>query len=167
MQNLKKNVIELEEEISKLRSDLKIVCERNTNVEDCLTREGNLEKRVEKDVIQLQEELSESNGSSSDDSSNDGYCPDNEIQSKTKGKSSKHSQGQGGGSKKNTALKKTHQNQLNVSSDDECVSEVERKSNPNQNSSSGKHQKEELRQGNSVTLRKMQQNHPEAEKDAK
>ena len=163
--NLKKNVIELEEEISKLRSDLKIVCERNTDVEDHLTRERNLRKRVEKDLIQLQEELSESDCSSSDDSSNDGYCSDNEIQSKTKGKSSKHSQG--GGSKKNTASKKTHRNQSNVSSDDECVSEVERKSNPNKNSSSGKHQKEELRQGNTVTLRKTQRNHPEAEKDSK
>ena len=117
---------------------------------------------MEKDLIQLQEELSESDGSSSDDSSNDGYCSDNEIQSKTKGKSSKHSQG--GGSKKNTASKKTHRNQSNVSSDDECLSEVERKSNPNKNSSSGKHQKEELRQGNTVvTLRKTQRNHPEAE----
>ena len=87
--NLKKNVIELEEEISKLRSDLKIVCERNTDVEDRLKRECNLRKLVEKDLIQLQEELSESDGSSSDDSSNDGYYSDNEIQSKTKGKSSK------------------------------------------------------------------------------
>ena len=91
--NLKKNVIELEEEISKLRSDLKIIFERNTNVEDRLTRERNLRKRVEKDLIQLQEELSESDRSSSDDSANDGYCSYNEIQSKTKGKSSKHSQG--------------------------------------------------------------------------
>ena len=163
--NLKKNMIELEEEISELRSDLKIVSERNTDVEDRLTRELNLRKRVEKDLIQLQEELSESDGSSSDDSSNDGYCSDNEIQSKTKGKSSKY--GQGGGSKKNTASKKTHRNQSNVSSDDECVSEVERKSNPNKNSSSGKHQKEELRQGNTVTLRETQRNHPEAEKDSK
>ena len=152
MHNLKKNVIELEEEIGKLRSELKIVCERNTDVEDRLTRERNLRKRVEKDLIQLQEELSESDGSSSDDSSNDGYCSDNEIQSKTKGNSGKHSQG--GGSKKNTASKKTHRNQSNVSSDDECVSEVERKSNPNKNSFSGKHQKEELRQGNTVTFRK-------------
>ena len=48
MNNLKKNVIELEEEISKLRSDLKIVCERNADVEDRLTRERNLRKRVEK-----------------------------------------------------------------------------------------------------------------------
>ena len=114
---------------------------------------------MEKDPIQLQEELSESDGSSSNDSSNDGYCSDNEIQSKTKGKPSKHSQG--GGSKK------THRNQSNVFSDDECVSEVERKSNPNKNSSSGKHQKEELRQGNTVTLRKTQRNNPEAEKDSK
>ena len=107
--NLKKNVIELEEEMSKLRTDLKIVCERNTDVEDRLTRGRNLRKRVEKDLIQLQEELSESDGSSSDDSSNDGYCSDNEIQSKTKGKSTKHSQD--GGSKKDTASKKTHLSQ--------------------------------------------------------
>ena len=39
VQNLKKNVIELEEEIKKLKSDLNIVCERNTDVKDCLTRE--------------------------------------------------------------------------------------------------------------------------------
>ena len=68
--NLKKNVIELEEEKSKLRGDLKIVCERNTDIEDRLTRERNLRKRVETDLIQLQEELSESDGSSSDVSSN-------------------------------------------------------------------------------------------------
>ena len=156
VQNLKKNVIELEEEIKKLRSDLKIVRERNTDVEDRLTRERNLRKRVEKDLMQLQEELSESDdsSSSSDDSSNDGYRSDNEIQSKAKGKSSKHSQGQVGGFKKNTASKTTHQNQSNLSSDDECVIEVQRKSNPNKNFFSGKQQKEELRQGNTVTLRK-------------
>ena len=66
-----------------------------------------------KDLMQLQEELSEFDGSSSssDDSFNDGNRFDDEIQSKAKGKSSKHSQGQGGGSKKNTASKKTHRNQ--------------------------------------------------------
>ena len=116
VQNLKKNVIELEEDIKKLRSDLKIVCERNTDVEDRLMRERNLRKRVGKNLMQLQEEHSKSDGSSSssDDSSNDGCCSDDEIQSKAKGKSSKHNQGQGEGSKKNTASKKTHQNQSNL-----------------------------------------------------
>ena len=88
--------------------------------------------------MQLQEELSESDGSSSssDDSLNDGHRSDEEIQSKAKGKSSKHSQGQGGGSKKNTALRKTHRNQSNLSSDDDCVIEVERKSDANKSPSS-------------------------------
>ena len=110
----------------------------------------NLRKGVEKDLMQLQEELSESESSSSSsgDSSNNGYRSDNEIQSKPKEKSSKHNQGQDGGSKKNTASKKTHQNQSKLFSDDECVIQVERKSNPNKNSSSGKHKKEQLRQGN-------------------
>ena len=74
--------MDLEEETKKLRSDLKIICERNTDVKDSLTRDRNLRKQVEKDLMQLQKELSESDGSSSssDDYSNDAYCSDDEIQ---------------------------------------------------------------------------------------
>ena len=79
-------MIELEEEIKKLRSDLKIISERNTDLEDHLTTERNLGKQVEKDLMQLQEHSeSECSGSFSDDSLNDGYRSDNEIQSKAKG----------------------------------------------------------------------------------
>ena len=164
--NLKKNVLELKEEITKLKSDSKIICERNTDVDDRLTIERNLTKRVEKDPMKLQEEHSEPDSSSS---FSDDFSNVDEIQSKAKGKSSKHSQGQGGESNKKTSSKKTHRDHSNLSSGDECVFEVDKKSNPNKKSCSGKHQKEELRQGNTVppVSRKTQRSQTEAEKDAK
>ena len=71
VQNLKKNISELELKLQELNKARKTNNERITDLEDRLDREKKLRKRVERDLICLQETDTESTSSSSSDSEDD------------------------------------------------------------------------------------------------
>ena len=71
VQNLKKNISELELKLQELNKARKTNNERITDLEDRLDMEKKLRKRVERDLICLQETDTESTSSSSSDSEDD------------------------------------------------------------------------------------------------
>ena len=71
VQNLKKDISELELKLQDLNKARKMNNERITDLEDRLDREKKLRKRVKRDPIRLQETDTESSSSSSSDSEDD------------------------------------------------------------------------------------------------
>ena len=71
MQNLKKNISELELKLQEFNKARKTNNKRITDLEDRLDREKKLRKRVERDLICLHESDTESRSSSSSDSEDD------------------------------------------------------------------------------------------------
>ena len=57
IRNLKKNITELESNTEHLTSELKVNYERITDLEDRLTREKKLRKRLDKDLEELRQEF--------------------------------------------------------------------------------------------------------------
>ena len=66
---LKKNIIELEDNLKNLNQELKICSERAEDLEDRLCREKKLRKQVERDLNELKEQVESDSTSSSDESS--------------------------------------------------------------------------------------------------
>ena len=65
---LKKNIIELEDNLKNLNQELKICSERAEDLEDRLRREKKLGKQVERDLNELKEQVESDSTSSSDES---------------------------------------------------------------------------------------------------
>ena len=65
---LKKNIIELEDNLKNLNQELKIFSERAEDLEDRLCREKKLRKQVEKDLNELKEQVESDSTSSIDES---------------------------------------------------------------------------------------------------
>ena len=65
---LKKNIIELEDNLKNLNQELKICSERAEDLEDRLCREKKLRKQVEKGLNELKEQVESDSTSSSDES---------------------------------------------------------------------------------------------------
>ena len=65
---LKKNIIELEDNLKNLNQELKICSERAEDLEDRLCREKKLRKQVERDLNELKEQVESDSTSSSDES---------------------------------------------------------------------------------------------------